>query len=228
MGAGSFTLFAATKRAVLTGAVNFTADNFNVAILSASYTPDVATDAAWSAVSANEVAGTGYTAGGVALSGISLYYTLSSASLPTIGAGGAGYPASGTFDVTLAGGTETTPAVVNVTTNASGVVTTVNSVTTRGVYSAPPNDPAAVTGSTGTGLTLVPTWDAAFAAASSSWNPATITGKYAVLVRRAGASLAPTDILIGYVDLNVGGAAISSTDAQFQVAWSAVGLFALR
>jgi hypothetical protein len=42
--------------------------NFNVALVTSSYTPNVSTDAVWATVSANEVSGvTGYTAGGQGL-----------------------------------------------------------------------------------------------------------------------------------------------------------------
>jgi hypothetical protein len=73
----------------------------------------------------------------------------------TINAGGTGYGASQTFNVTVSGGTFTTAAVVNVTSDGSGVVTTVNSITTPGNYTVLPSLTGnAVTGGTGTGLTL--------------------------------------------------------------------------
>lgn len=79
----------------------------------------------------------------------------------TINAGGTGYDggSASTFDVTVAGGTHGAAAVVNVTTDGSGVVTTVNSVTTPGSYTALPSLSAnAVVGDDGTnhgnGLTL--------------------------------------------------------------------------
>ena len=79
-------------------------------------------------------------------------------------------------------------------------------------------DPAmakAVSGGTGT-------WDAADVA----WTTATITAKYAVLVRRAGGSLVSGDLLIAYCDLNPdsGSATISSTGATFTVAMNASGI----
>lgn len=52
---------------------------------------------------------------------------------------GTGYGNAQTFNVTVAGGTSTTAAVVSVTTNASGVVTTINSVATPGSYTALPS-----------------------------------------------------------------------------------------
>ena len=84
--------------------------------------------------------------------------------LPTIAAGGTGYAPSATFNVTLAGGTLSTASgnpgtatTVSVTTNSSGVVTTVNAVSSIGYYSAyntVPSSPNAATGGTGSGLSL--------------------------------------------------------------------------
>jgi hypothetical protein len=79
----------------------------------------------------------------------------------TIAAGGSGYDGGSpsTFNVTVAGGTHGAAAVVSVTTDGTGVVTTVNSVTTPGSYTVLPSLSAnAVTGDDGTnhgtGLTL--------------------------------------------------------------------------
>ena len=44
-----------------------------------------------------------------------------------------------------------------------------------------------------------------------------IEAKYAVVVRRDGASLASGDLLLGYVDLNTGGGTVSSTNSTFSV-----------
>lgn len=53
---------------VLSGAVNLDTGTLKAAILSSSYTPNVDTDHFWSAISASEVSGTGYTAGGIDVS----------------------------------------------------------------------------------------------------------------------------------------------------------------
>ena len=44
-----------------------------------------------------------------------------------------------------------------------------------------------------------------------------IEAKYAVFVRRDGASLAEGDFLLGYVDLNTSGGTVSSTNSTFSV-----------
>ena len=73
------------------------------------------------------------------------------------GSGGSGYAVSSTFNVTIAGTGNVTPATISVTTNSSGVITTVNSVVSAGTYSgtSPGTTPVAVVGGTGTSATLV-------------------------------------------------------------------------
>lgn len=65
-----------------------------------------------------------------------------------------------------------------------------------------------------------------FDADDVSWPNATITAKYAVLVRRAGGSLASGDLLVAYVDLETasGTATVSSLNAAFTVQWNANGI----
>lgn len=73
----------------------------------------------------------------------------------TIAAGGTGYANNATFDVTIAGGTQTGGAsTVNVTTNGSGVVTTVNSISNPGEYTVKPSLTNSPTGGAGSGLSL--------------------------------------------------------------------------
>ncbi|MGH7083194.1 MAG: hypothetical protein ACREFV_12075 [Acetobacteraceae bacterium] len=220
MAAGNFTFYDAMKTNLLEGKVNFSSDNFNLALVASSYTPSVPGDATWANASADEATGTGYTAGGVTLGSDALSYFVAAAA---VAAGGTGYAASSTFNVNVSGGTETTAAVVNVTTNASGVVTTINSITTAGVYSVLPANPAATTGGAGSGLTLTLTWGVAITTAAAVWASSTITAKYALMVHRAGGSLVSTDLLVGYIDLNTGGGSISSTNGTFQVSPSAQG-----
>jgi hypothetical protein len=77
----------------------------------------------------------------------------------TINNGGTGYGNASTFTVSVAGGTSTITATLSVTTNAGGVVTTINSVSAAGSYTVLPTLTGnAVTGDNGsdfgTGLTL--------------------------------------------------------------------------
>lgn len=57
------------KKNLWNGTINLATDPLNVALVGSGYVPNQATDQYWSDVSANEVSGTGYTAGGQALSG---------------------------------------------------------------------------------------------------------------------------------------------------------------
>lgn len=56
------------------GEVDFDTHTIKVALLSQSYTPNQDADQVWSDVSANEVTGTGYTAGGATLSNKTVTY----------------------------------------------------------------------------------------------------------------------------------------------------------
>lgn len=65
-------------------ASSWTADTINVALTTNSYTPNQDTDSFWSTPQANEITGTGYTAGGVALSGKSVGGVTGSHEIPLI------------------------------------------------------------------------------------------------------------------------------------------------
>lgn len=230
MAAGNFTLYPIFKKNLESGVHNMAGDTIACVLVGSGYTPNV-TETSWANIESYEASGTGYTAGGQALTGQAITYYAGggnvSANLPTIVNGGAGYPVSSTFDVTVAGGTDSTAATVSVTTNASGVVTSVNGVPTQGSYTALPANPAATTaGNGGTGLTLNVKWGTSFNAAAVSWANATVEAQYAVLVKGA-APLAGTDPIIGYVNLNQGGGPLSSTNGTFQVSWNPNGVFNL-
>lgn len=147
MAAGNVTLYKNFALQVEQAGHNLATDTIVCVLATATYTPVANTDALWSAVSANEAAGTGYTAGGTALT---------------------------TKTVTLAAGVTT------------------------------------------------------FAADPLTWAASTITAKYAVLVRRAGASLAAGDKLIAYCDLNNSGGSVSTTAGALTITWNASGLFSLN
>jgi hypothetical protein len=59
---------------VFSGLIDFTTDTIKCAFLGSGYTPNQDTDEFWSGVSANEVAGTGYTAGGATVTTVTLTY----------------------------------------------------------------------------------------------------------------------------------------------------------
>ena len=54
-----------------------------------------------------------------------------------------------------------------------------------------------------------------------------IAARYIVLVKQAGGSLASTDKLIGYMDLDDTGYNVRSTNSNFIVRWNTDGLFQL-
>jgi hypothetical protein len=64
-------------------------------------------------------------------------------------------------------------------------------------------------------------------ATDPSWDPATLAGKYVYLVRQAGGSLVSGDLILGYMDLNVGGGNLSAVADEFTVEWPVDGLFTL-
>jgi uncharacterized membrane protein len=68
---------------------------------------------------------------------------------------------------------------------------------------------------------------AAFTGNSSVWSGATMAPKFAALVEMAGTTLAPSDKLIGYIDLNLGGGAISVASASLTLAWPSAGILTL-
>ncbi len=56
-------------------AANTTADVLKVALMKATYTPNLSTNEFWSTISADEITGTGYVAGGATLAGVTLTLT---------------------------------------------------------------------------------------------------------------------------------------------------------
>lgn len=62
-----------------------------------------------------------------------------------------------------------------------------------------------------------------------SWTTSTITAKYAMIVRDADANgtLASTDSLLAFVDLETGGGSVSTTSGTFQITINASGVFTM-
>jgi hypothetical protein len=58
-----------------------------------------------------------------------------------------------------------------------------------------------------------------------SWTSATFTCKYIVIAKRAGGSLAPGDLLLGYADLDTGGGSIMVSSGALTINVNAAGLF---
>ena len=54
-----------------------------------------------------------------------------------------------------------------------------------------------------------------------------ITAKYMILVKQAGAGLVAGDKLVGYVDLDSGGGSVTSTSSDYIVRFNASGIFTM-
>lgn len=70
MAAGNVKVYAEALEFIEEGGIDLDTDTFVVTLHTSSYTPNQNTHATWADVSATEITGTGYTAGGVALSGV--------------------------------------------------------------------------------------------------------------------------------------------------------------
>lgn len=144
MAAGNFTVYGLAKLAVEQGSINLTTGSTNLfaVLVTSTYTP-ASTDSTYANISANEAAGTGYTAGGQLLTSVSLTqaagvvtFTSAAASWPTstitarylvivrrVAAGTAAStdPIVGYVDLTGSGtGLSSTAGTFSVTPNASG------------------------------------------------------------------------------------------------------------
>jgi hypothetical protein len=70
MTATTTTLYAVAVQNAFAGEVNWTSDAVHLALVLATYTPNLVTDSVWTAISSHEASGSGYTTGGVLLSGV--------------------------------------------------------------------------------------------------------------------------------------------------------------
>lgn len=146
MPAGNFTVYGVAKENILKSLIDLDTDTFVCTLHTSSYTPTVNTHSAWSSVSASEVVGTGYTAGGIVISALTVVHsagtvTVDSATNPswtsstitakyavvTKRAGGSlvsGDLLLGYVDLETGGGSvSTTNGTFTVTWNASGLFT---------------------------------------------------------------------------------------------------------
>lgn len=108
----------------------------------------------------------------------------------TITAGGTGYVSGESLTVT--GGAFAAPARLRITgVDGSGAITSV-AVTTPGVYTTTPSNPASVTGGSGTGATFTLTWNVGVASSIGgvTWSRTSPVFKYI--------GYAPKDVVAGY------------------------------
>jgi hypothetical protein len=73
--AASASIYANCFPLAFSGHIDLLSDTLMMALLGSGYTPDLTSDTHWSDISSNEITGTGYTAGGVALTSVSSVVT---------------------------------------------------------------------------------------------------------------------------------------------------------
>lgn len=180
------------------GHISLLSDKLNMALLGNGYTPNLATDAHWSDVSANEITGTGYTAGGEQLTAVT-WASTSAANWSHTWAASTGY----TYGQIVAPPTSTGYLYRCVVAGTSGT--------------AAPTFPTVV-GETVTDNTV--TWACVgesveiFSSADVTWTTATFTAYYAVIydAQSGTPSAEPLIMLINF------GAAQSPSGVNFTIA----------
>ena len=162
------------------GELNWTSDNIFLALVQATYTPNLATDTVWSGISSNEAVGTGYTAGGFNLSTSTVQGTLS-----FIGAGG-----------WLANTAYATNQVVAANSALWICVVSGNTGVTQPTW--PTVQGQTVVDNTVT-WALLGSWLAYFTSSTASWNPLSVTNvRYGVIYDQT------TGALICLIDMGSG------------------------
>lgn len=181
MASGTPFLFSAAKRKLMVGSFDLAADSLKAMLctsaqaLSAGFVG--ASGDARKGDLTGEVSGTGYTAGGQALTGVTVRYFVASATIAAAGSGGA----NGVQTVTGTTGTGTKfQAQVQVT---GGAISAINSISLGGSYSALPTNPQAepVTGGSLTGAQLNLVLGVAIDFDDPSWAASTLVAKYLVI-----------------------------------------------
>lgn len=186
--------------------IDFLSDTINIALVTSSYTPNLATHDFWDDVVANEASGTGYTANGATLASKTITITAAN-SWATTWATGTAY-SLGRIVRPTTGNTFLYRASVAGTSHASTEPTWPTTVGLTVV------DNSSVTW-TCIGSTLIQ-WDAA----DVSWSSSTVTARYAVLYDRTPATDA-TRPLIGLFDF---GSNQSTSNGTFAITFDSLGV----
>jgi hypothetical protein len=179
MSATTTSLYASILPVAFGSSLNWATDTLKLALVASSYSPSTGTDALWSAISSHETSGSGYTAGGVTLSGTEsgvLAYASVSAHLTNT--------AYSLDQVVAAGGQIFVCVTAGTTAITSPTWPTVQGQT--------------VTDGTVVWACLGP-WLVYFTSASVSWNPLSLTNtRYGVIYDST------TDQLIALIDTGSG------------------------
>lgn len=203
--AASANIYANAFDQAFSGSINWASDTIKMALLAASYTPNLTGHIHWSDVSASEITGTGYTAGGVALA--SKTHTVTSGTL-----WGTAWGASTSY---------VQGAVVRPST-ANGFVYYAEAGGTSG--SVAPTWPVIV-GATVTDGSV--TWTCVgesitqWSSGSPSWSASTLTAAYGVIYD-AQTGTSTTEPLIALINF---GGAVSSTNSTYTITVPSLGWF---
>lgn len=187
--------------------IDWLSDTIKCMLVTSSYTPNLDTDDYKDDVVANEITGTGYTAGGATLGSASVTYTAAN-SWATAAATSTAY-AVGDIVRPSAGNGHLYMCIVAGT--SGGSAPTWPTVSRQTV-----TDGTVTWAEIGGGIVQ-------FDAADASWSSATLTARYAVVYDSTPATDA-TRPLIGLLDF---GSNVSSTASTFTIPWDSRGLFAI-
>ena len=201
--AGSSNIYANALDQAFSGNINWASDTIKMALVGSGYTPNLATDTHWSDVSANEVTGTGYSAGGDTL-GTKTHAVTAANSWGTAWATATPY----------AVGTVVRPA------SGNGFLYEAVAISGSGTSGSTPTWPTVV------GETVIDNagsnqiiWSCigesiiVWGSANPSWSNATISANYAVIYD-AQSGTASTEPLICVISF---GSAVASTNSTYQV-----------
>jgi hypothetical protein len=200
-------MYANAYAQAFSGNINLTSDSIKLALLTSGYTPNLTSHVHWSDVSASEASGTGYTAGGQALTSKSLTVT-----------------AANSFGTTWAATTAFVQGQIVRPVSGNGFIyMVVVGGTTSG---STPTFPTALGASVVDGtVTWVNVGDnlLAFTSASVNWTSSTVAGNFAVIYD-SQTGTPSTEPLIALIQF---GATISSTVTTFTVTPNSLGWFLL-
>jgi hypothetical protein len=187
--------------------IDYLTDDIRFALVTSSYSPSLATDDFWNDVVANEVSGTGYTAGGIAVASRTLTITA----------------ANSWANAWTASTAYTARYIVRPTTGNGNLYMAQAAGTSAASEPTWPTTLGDEVADSGVTWTNVGTSIGVFDFADPSWPSSTITARYGVLYNRTPATDA-TRPLIGLSDF---GSNIASTGGTFTVTINAQGALLL-
>ncbi len=195
--AASANVYALALKNAWLGSIALTTDTLKMGLLGSGYTPNLTADNHWSDISAHEISGTGYTAGGVALTSVTLTLT-----------------AANSWSVSWAATTAYTYGQIVKPSTPNGFLYRCVAAGTSG--GSAPTFPTVV-GQTvvDSGVTWACLGDAAlvFTSATPQWTSATFTANYAVIYDAQSGTPSAEPLIV----LNTFASAQSPAAQTFQV-----------